>query len=71
MARKKYDPAIAARIKQDTYDYLVDVAKRRRETITDVVKIAIYEYEEKLRKIDNDWSDLSVVGCKLIERDIS
>ncbi len=53
--RKQYDPAIAARVKQETYDYYLDVAKRRRETINDVVKVAIYEYEEKLRRIDESY----------------
>ena len=59
MATKEYDPAIAARIKQSTYDYLVDVAKRRRETVTDVVKIALYEYEDKLRRIDERYEEAS------------
>ena len=62
MTDKKYDPAIAARIKQSTYDYLVDVAKRRSETITDVVKIALYEYEEKLRDIDEKHAGYAQVN---------
>jgi len=59
MARKEYDPAIAARIKQSTYDYFVDVADRRRENITDVVKVALYEYEEKLKRIDEKHKEFA------------
>ena len=52
MTENKYDPAIAARIKKSTYDYIVNVAKRRSETISEVVATAIYQYEEKCRIVD-------------------
>jgi len=52
MPRKEYDPAIAARVKKSSYAYLVDLAKRRSTTISDVVSDAIYQYEKKCREID-------------------
>ena len=58
MARKEYDPAIAARIKKSTYDYYVNLAKRRGETLTDVVRAAIYCYEIKIRDIQERWEEV-------------
>lgn len=52
MARKEYPPAIAARIDKSDYDYLYDVAERRKEYLSDVVRIALRDYVEKLKRLD-------------------
>ncbi len=52
MVRKEYDPAIAARIKKSTYDYICSIADRRIVTVSSVVAEAIYDYEEKCKRIE-------------------
>ena len=55
--RKKYDPAIATRIKRKTYNFYKDLAKRRIESISKTVAVALYEYEEKCRQIEKGFED--------------
>ena len=55
MARKDYDPAIAGRIKKSSYDYICSLAEKRVVPISTVVAEAMYEYEEKCRKIQESF----------------
>jgi predicted DNA-binding protein len=54
---KSYDPTIAARINKETYNYLRDLSKRRAESMSTIINVAIREYVEKCKRIEESLDD--------------
>ena len=52
MAKREYDPPIAARIPKDDWVYLVDLSSRRSELLSITIRNAIKQYVEKCKESD-------------------